>query len=440
MTRIAFSPTYSEAQSHVFFDSEPLGRFRIVPKGRRLGITRGAAHACIEWMLEGKAVLWGDTVNSNIRRYVERYFLPALKADGIPYEWNIIEKLIRIGGGYTDFRSADNPETWEGFGYDVIFLNEAGIILQGQNGLYLYQNAVLPMMLDNPASQLIAAGAPKGKQNLFYELYQRALSGESGYYQRTFSSYDNPWLSREAIAQLEGDMFTLGGQALVDQEIYGKFVEAGDDELRVIPRAWIDAAIARWRERPQPDGHPEALGVDVARGGRDKTAIAPRWGTYFGEVETWPGSSTPDGPTVAALVLKRVGPETDVNIDVVAVGTSPYDHTLSYHPRTHPINGGAGSQGKERTGQLAFVNLRAEMYWSLREALDPATGSDVALPDDEELAQDLSAATWKLTARGILVEPKDDIIKRLGRSPDKGDAVVQSHYVVPVKKRRLTWR
>ncbi len=181
MTRIAFSPTYSEAQSYVFFDSEPLGRYRIFPKGRRLGVTRGAAHACIEWMLEGKAVLWGDTVNSNIRRYVERYFLPALKTDGVPYKWNIIEKLIRVGGGYTDFRSADNPETWEGFGYDVIFLNEAGIILQGENGQYLYRNAVLPMMLDNPNSQLIAAGAPKGKQNLFYELYQRALSGEPGY-------------------------------------------------------------------------------------------------------------------------------------------------------------------------------------------------------------------------------------------------------------------
>jgi len=62
----------------------------------------------------------------------------------------------------------------------------------------------------------------------------------------------------------------------------------------------------------------------------------------------------------------------------------------------------------------------------IREALDPdqPDGSAIALPPDPELRADLCTPTWKLTARGILLESRDDIRKRLGRSPGTGDAVV----------------
>src|SRR3954454_17002668 len=76
--------------------------------------------------------------------------------------------------------------------------------------------------------------------------------------------------------------------------------------------------------------------------------------------------------------------------------------------------------------QLAFANKRAEAWWNFREALDPdqPDGSAIALRPDPELRADLCTPTWKLTARGILLESKDDIRKRLGRSPGKADAVV----------------
>jgi hypothetical protein len=47
-----------------------------------------------------------------------------------------------------------------------------------------------------------------------------------------------------------------------------------------------------------------------------------------------------------------------------------------------------------------------------------------AIPDDRELKADLCKPRWKLTVRGIQVESKDDIIKRIGHSPDKGDSLV----------------
>jgi len=54
------------------------------------------------------------------------------------------------------------------------------------------------------------------------------------------------------------------------------------------------------------------------------------------------------------------------------------------------------------------------------------------LPADPELRADLCAPTWKLGARGILLESKDgssgfgNLRQRLGRSPGKGDAVVMA--------------
>ena len=66
---------------------------------------------------------------------------------------------------------------------------------------------------------------------------------------------------------------------------------------------------------------------------------------------------------------------------------------------------------KTKDGQLAFANKRAEVWWKFREALDPdqPDGSAIALPPDPELRADLCAPTWKLTARGILLESKDEV-------------------------------
>jgi hypothetical protein len=407
--------TYSAAQNHIFFESEKLGRYRIFPKGRRLGATRGAAHAFIEWMIDGNACLWGDTIAGNIDRYVERYFLPVLQSSGVPYKWKVQERVLKVGAGHTDFRSADRPENWEGFGYRKVFLNEAGIILEDR---YLYENAVLPMLLDYPDAQLIAAGTPKGR-NLFFELWQRAVAGEPGYYQKVFTTWDNPWLTREAIVELTTGL----PDEVVAQEFRGEFVDDADGGFRVIPREWVRLAQERWKKLEAPSGHPDAVGVDVARGGRDKTVLAKRYGTYLAPLITAPGKSTPDGPAVAALVLNHLGTGTLVNIDVIGVGTSPYDHLRAVHKNTFAINGSERAESTDRTGKLTLANKRAEVYWRLREALDPATGDGLALPPDLEMTEDLCAPTWKLNARGVQVEPKEDIQKRLGRSPDKGDAI-----------------
>lgn len=234
---------FTEAQAHMFFQSESLGRFRIFPKGRRLGATHGAAIAHILWMNQGDACLWGDTINSNIDRYVERYFKPFLKTNKIKYNWSSQRKLLQVGDGYTDFRSADKPENWEGFGYKKIFLNEAGIIL---NNEYLYINAVLPMLIDFPDSQLIAAGTPKllrGKGRLFYDLWNKVLNKEPGYHGKEFTTYDNPNLTRAQIQVLEKEI----PHNEREQEIHGKFLLQGGG---IVKLAWF----GRYRIQPAGKG------------------------------------------------------------------------------------------------------------------------------------------------------------------------------------------
>ena len=90
------------------------------------------------------------------------------------------------------------------------------------------------------------------------------------------------------------------------------------------------------------------------------------------------------------------------------------------------FRGVSTSSARTRDGQLKFFNKRAEAWWRMREDLDPGQhgGSILALPPDASIKADLAAPRWELTPRGIKLEEKAEIRKRLGRSPDDGDAIV----------------
>lgn len=225
--------SYSRLQNTLFYNDTGV-KYKVCRKGRRAGITRGGQMWFFECALDGLSpLLWVDTINANIDRYYERYFLPDLKKlpKSIPWSFNQQKRELNINGSIIDFRSADKPENLEGFGYKKIFLNEAGIILRDN---YLYTNAILPMLIDFPDSQLIAAGVPKGKykkdgtEHIFYQLYKRAVSGDKHYKDYRFTSYDNPFLREQDIKDLEMEMAAFSEDG-VQQEIYGEFVEQSGD-------------------------------------------------------------------------------------------------------------------------------------------------------------------------------------------------------------------
>lgn len=217
-------------------------------------------------------------------------------------------------------------------------------------------------------------------------------------------------------------------EPLRSQLLYGDFkVGLSDDEWQVIPSAWVDIAQKRWKHTPRPELPLTALGLDPSRGGKDTTAIAPRYGLWFDELQVIPGSDVPNGPAVAQHVYKflegAIG-DPYINIDVIGIGSSVFDTLVGFNYEAYAVNVASGSNFLDRSRKLTCVNKRAEAYWRLREALDPQFGLPICLPPSPKLKEELCAARWRLTVRGILIEEKDDIKRRIGRSPDQGDAVV----------------
>jgi len=230
---------------------------------------------------------------------------------------------------------------------------------------------------------------------------------------------DNPFLMGT------GYMTTLQSlpEPLRSQMLNGDFMAGTeDDPWQVIPTAWVDAAMNRWQPR-HGKGPMDSMGVDVARGGRDKTVISRRHGSWFDELLTFPGTQTPDGPTVAALAISNRRDLSPVHIDIVGWGSAAYDFLKSNEVQVIGMNGASGTTERTADKTLEFVNMRAQVWWRMREALDPLNTNPIALPNDSALRADLCAPRWLLRSNGILVEAKEDIIKRIGRSPDAGDAV-----------------
>ena len=219
-------------------------------------------------------------------------------------------------------------------------------------------------------------------------------------------------------------------EPLRSQLLYGDFhIGFQDDAFQVIPTEWVYAAM---RRRTNPSYRQNmnvpltSLGVDVARGGNDQTIIVKLYGDWVDELIKEPGTATPDGDIVADMVEAEHEGKALINLDSVGIGASPYDTLDRRGLPVVGINAAARSEVRDKSGQFGFANKRAEMWWRLREALEPGSGRELVLPDDRELLGDLCAPRYKETTQGIQIESKDDIRKRLGRSTDCGDALVMA--------------
>ena len=223
-------------------------------------------------------------------------------------------------------------------------------------------------------------------------------------------------------------------EPLRSQLLYGDFQAGKEDAAnQVVPTAWIEAAQARWSKGKPEHAKMLALGVDVAQGGADETVLAPLYGSWFGELIKRKGVDTKDGAAVSALIVQTMRDRCNINVDYTGGwGGGTVTHLTAAGgidpARINSVVFSGGSNGRTKDGALTFANQRAELWWYFREALDPESGQNVALPPDRRLAAQLAAPTWKLRGESILVESKDDIRKRLGSSTDDADAVILAWY------------
>lgn len=271
-----------------------------------------------------------------------------------------------------------------------------------------------------------------GKEQEFMSGTPFAYKGEMIYPRsRTFIPAlldDNPFYS--ADGRYRSVLQSLP-EPLRSQLLKGDFDAANmPDPFQVIPTEWVRAAQRRWEQRERPQTPLTAVGIDPSRGGQDKTAIAKRYDNWF-DVVSYPGVVAKDGPIVAELTRQNIGEEKPVyiNIDVAGIGSSVFDHVRPMYERDTavvPFNGAEASEYRDKSGKLKMRNKRAEMYWRMRDALDPEHGDDIALPPDTELLADLCSAKYEVTSAGVKIEDKEDIKERIGRSPDIGEAVMMA--------------
>lgn len=244
--------------------------------------------------------------------------------------------------------------------------------------------------------------------------------------------------------------------------VLGEFADNTEDG--VIPLSWINAAIARGQRdsinainlqerneleaqngsngaHPPPTGGIEPIsedseisrrgidsinairyaGVDVARMGRDSTVIARRIALVLENIDQFRKSPTTEtAGRVSNLCRNHV-----INIEMDGYGAGVYDILKERGiPNLRPIHPNAKTWKTDQSGELTFLNTRAAMWWNMRELLDPANNTGIVLPDHPEMVADLVTPRWSTTSTGkIKIEAKVDLKKRLGRSPDVGDAV-----------------
>lgn len=212
-------------------------------------------------------------------------------------------------------------------------------------------------------------------------------------------------------------------------------------ESSVIPLGWAQRAMERWQDDKRDQNRtPGAfvLGIDVARSGDDQTVFAHRYGSLVTKLERLHVEDTMEIADRAASYLHEPG--STVVVDVIGIGAGVYDALRRYSTARDetritavavPFNAAARTEGRmDQIGQFKFLNDRAAAWWNLRELLDPSKGSNIALPADDRLLEELIAPKFGFHVGGTLkIESKEEIKHRIGRSTDSADACIAAFWV-----------
>lgn len=197
--------------------------------------------------------------------------------------------------------------------------------------------------------------------------------------------------------------------------VLGEFPSSSDDTVCALGD--VEASGAREVELD----YPRVVSCDVARLGSDETVIAVRHGRRVRIARVVRGRDTMQ---VAGEVVRAVR-ATDVAgvmvvVDDVGVGGGVTDRLRELGYRVVAFNGGGRARQRDD-----YPNRRSEAWFTLAERLP-----ELDLPADEQLIADLVAPRYSIDSRGRrVVEPKELTKRRLGRSPDRGDAVVMAFAV-----------
>ena len=237
------------------------------------------------------------------------------------------------------------------------------------------------------------------------------------------------WLDERRAEGLEG---TPWWQA----KVLGQFPDTASNA--VIPLSWVEAA----RVRPHLPDAREWAGLDVARFGSDDSALLEGSGNGPETATVVHGQDTMAVAGMGMAYLHRR--RGSLAVDVIGVGGGVVDRIREQHPpgQVVPVNVG---EAPDRDPDL-LVNLRAQLWWDVRRALDPASPDEalsLARLDETtyaRLRQELTAPTYRMTSSGkVQIESKEELKARGLPSPDLADAFCLALYARSRARRRVTF-
>lgn len=299
--------------------------------------------------------------------------------------------------------SKDNTEALAGFhAHWLLFL------LEEASGIPDTVIEVAMGALSSKGAKAVAIGNPTKASGFFYDTHHKLRD-----------SWRTLKVSSEDVPRARGhiaDIISMYGKGSNKYRVRveGEFPNA-DDET-VIPLELVEGA--RNREVATTQFVP-VWGVDIARHGDDRCALAKRRGNTLTEPVTWWGGVD---LTVTAGKIRRMWEDcliddrpSEILIDSIGLGAGVLDMLREQGLPVRGVNVGETPSADDQ-----YARLRDELWFKGRAWFH---GRDVKIPADEALIAELTAPTYDFTSNGkIVVEPKKEMKKRGLRSPDLADA------------------
>lgn len=266
--------------------------------------------------------------------------------------------------------------------------------------------------LSTPGAKIIMCGNPTRSDGYFYDAFH---SDREKWHCITVSCEEGEYVDPKFIAEM-ADKY--GAESNVFKvRVLGEFPTQSDDVL--LPLHLIEDAVTRDVEAGPTT--PVVWGLDVARFGGDRSALAKRQGNVLVEpIKTWQNK---DLMELAGIVLSEydavpysMRPQA-IYIDAIGLGAGLADRLRELDMPAVAVSVSETASLKDR-----FNRLRDELFWSCREWFE---ARDCHIPDDGTLMAELSGIRYKYLSTGKLkVESKDEMKRRGQRSPDVADAFV----------------
>lgn len=300
---------------------------------------------------------------------------------------------------------AETPEALQGIHSDHVLLvaDEASGIPEA-----VFEAAAGSMSGEHACTILL--GNPTRSSGFFFDTHNRL---KDQWWTRRVSCVDSPRVSDEYVKEMEQRYGPESNAFRV--RVLGEFPMSDDDT--VIPIHLVDAAMNRDVEGS--DMSAIFWGLDCARFGTDKSALAKRQGSVITEVRTWKGLDLMQLTGAVVSEYQSLPPSerpAEILVDSIGLGAGVVDRLRELKLPARGINVAEAPSMKG-----TYVNLRAELWFATKAWLEQR---GCKLPKDEQLLAELAAPRFSFQSNGrIKVESKDEMRRRGLASPDMADAV-----------------